>query len=333
MRLTNKGDVYMQLKKWIKAKAIEVTSLFEGGGYGSISGNFDGQYLSFGFLQWNLGMGTLQPQLRRLFHDYPALAQSILPNGGKDLLAALNAGKEKEWALTIQTANWVVIDPWLSALRALAKTPEYRLIQDDAAIEYINQGLNLCTKYDLNTDRGFALCFDIAVQNWGPRASFVMPTGLDYMGRMKALVDDVVSKSNTRWQSDVRSRKMAIVNGSGTVHGIARTFVFYDTPMYQDDVMRPSVDKLVQAKIISSPDYWMEYADKNYPCKGEYMAAMIMKATNTTTLQNGVYILVNRGIVRDSTYWLQNATSGRTVLGEYAKVVIYGLASKTLPLN
>lgn len=54
-----KPPVGDQKARWIK-QAVEVVSQFEGNhGYGNISDNFDGQGLSCGVMNWNLGQGTL----------------------------------------------------------------------------------------------------------------------------------------------------------------------------------------------------------------------------------------------------------------------------------
>src|SRR5262245_35357675 len=48
-------------------KALRITTTFETGrplNPAGLAGNFDGQGLSFGMLQWNIGTGSLQPLLR-----------------------------------------------------------------------------------------------------------------------------------------------------------------------------------------------------------------------------------------------------------------------------
>ena len=51
--------------------ALQITGSFEGSGYNQISGNFDGQGISAGILQWNYGQGSLQNKiLRPLIDEY-----------------------------------------------------------------------------------------------------------------------------------------------------------------------------------------------------------------------------------------------------------------------
>lgn len=52
-------------------KAINITTSFEGKGYETIAGNFDGQGLSLGMFQWNVGKGTLQPMLKQFMEENP----------------------------------------------------------------------------------------------------------------------------------------------------------------------------------------------------------------------------------------------------------------------
>ena len=53
------------------------TSTFPPDCFCGIAGNFDGQGLSFGALQWNLGQGTLQPMVHRFLSDHSDLAESF----------------------------------------------------------------------------------------------------------------------------------------------------------------------------------------------------------------------------------------------------------------
>src|SRR5262245_6138993 len=57
-----------------EAKALRITSTFETGkpgGFGGLTGNFDGQGLSFGLMNWNFGTGSLQPLLKEFLSKHP----------------------------------------------------------------------------------------------------------------------------------------------------------------------------------------------------------------------------------------------------------------------
>ena len=49
----------------------------EGQRFAALSGDFDGQGLSLGVCQWNLGQGTLQALLRAMDADHSDVVQAI----------------------------------------------------------------------------------------------------------------------------------------------------------------------------------------------------------------------------------------------------------------
>src|SRR5262245_15753274 len=59
------------------AVLVKVTGTFENSGdpYEGVSGDFDGQGISCGVLQWNIGQGSLQPLVRAA--GKPAVAASM----------------------------------------------------------------------------------------------------------------------------------------------------------------------------------------------------------------------------------------------------------------
>jgi hypothetical protein len=63
----------------IYLKALDVVSFFEtsGQGFSGVTGNFDGQGVSWGILQWNFGQNTLQPLLTQIIQKNPEKTKSI----------------------------------------------------------------------------------------------------------------------------------------------------------------------------------------------------------------------------------------------------------------
>jgi hypothetical protein len=58
----------------LELKAVQITSTFETGrrgGFYGLSGNFDGQGISFGLVNWTIGTGSLQPLLRDFVAQEP----------------------------------------------------------------------------------------------------------------------------------------------------------------------------------------------------------------------------------------------------------------------
>jgi hypothetical protein len=315
----------MLLKKSVLNQAIKITSAYEGSGFGALTGNFDGQFMSYGFIQWCFGQGTLQPLFKRLFKEFPGVAARVLPEGGKSLRAALLNNSEKDWALQRQEGN-KFIDPWKTALKKLGETSEMQKIQMDAAKWYIDRAVNQMGQFGLYTDRSFCLLFDIAVQNGGsPYVTFTPE--MSYFDKLKNIVDATVIKSNIKWQGIVRDRKMAIVNSHGSVYGEPFSYTFYDAGAFYDEVMGKALDALVSKGVINSKSYWMEYADGNIPCKGDFCGSLITKATETSALAEGVDVLVQKNLTNSPDYWRQNAVEGKVIVGQNAKSLIYRLQS------
>lgn len=258
----------LKLKQSVLEKAFDVTSYFEGG-YSAVVGNFDGQGLSLGFLQWNFGQDTLQPLFLRLFNEYPEVAEAALPDGGKWLKDAIENDWAMEWAAQIQVNNQVV-DPWKSALYNLCCTEEFKQIQKDAAQEYVEYAINMCNGFGLTTDRAYSLMFDIAVQ-CGPISTYelIEPT---YTDKLEAIANAAVKKSNSKWQSDVGKRKLAIVYGKDLGRGWAGV-EFNDENAFEDEITILPVQEFIQEQhaitikeaiqifvdkgIIKSPEYWL----------------------------------------------------------------------------
>jgi hypothetical protein len=202
----------MQIKQEVWTKAVKITGLFEG----ILAGNFDGMYLSFGYLQWNFGSGTLQPLFNRLFKEFPQVAAKMLPKGGIDLKQALLSGKEKQWALSIQAKNTITSE-WSGSLKSLYNTKEFQTIMSDASVWYRNKAISLCNQYNLKTDRAFCLFFDIAVQ-LGSIKQLTIPA-TDYISKLKYIANRAALMAVKKWQSDVKARKLAIVMGKNMGRG------------------------------------------------------------------------------------------------------------------
>jgi len=104
--------------------------------FAGLSGNFDGQGISFGALQWNLGQGTLQPLLRQMDTQSPAVVDEIFGPRGPELRAMLAARRDEQlaWAVSIQDRQRsVVIEPWRGLFKTLGRRGEFQVIQTAAA--------------------------------------------------------------------------------------------------------------------------------------------------------------------------------------------------------
>lgn len=227
--------------KPIDYRCLALTSSFETGAtipdcFAGLSGDFDGQGISFGVLQWNFGQDSLQPLLKRMCTDYGETARQVF-HGNHDRLTAVLSGSKAEqmaFARSIQDRNRKTInEPWRGMFKALGRTDEFQRIQLECVNSLYKAAQKLCADYGLWSERGVALMFDINVQN-GSISSGVRTrifTGFQALlpsldaearevERLRVIANCRAEAANARWVEDVRARKLCIANGGGPVHGI-----------------------------------------------------------------------------------------------------------------
>jgi hypothetical protein len=219
-------------------KCFAVTAAFEGGGYGALSGNFDGQGVSFGFLQWNFGQGTLQALLKAMQKNGPetfkrCCSVPVLSRGVTDLSADLMAvcdmppAQAVRWWADRQDGGHRLLPHWVQVFRNLAAEPGYQAMQRKAAEEpYWRLAVQYVREFGFTSERGLALCFDICVQMGSVTAksqrryTAAVSSGASEVARLEALARAVGPQAG-QWERDVLSRKLTIALGSGVVHGRA----------------------------------------------------------------------------------------------------------------
>lgn len=223
--------------------ALKITMAFEGTKWNTVSGNFDGQGISAGALQWNIGQGTLQNHILNhinlMYYDYFPAPILYLQNSTVE--GALSWVKD------------VMLDPTTNGLRPEWKTAWERFLNEPTVInqqkraidKYWHQAKTICGKLGMKQDDKRAMCFsfDVAVQNWS-----LGDLDLDYITSDHAyncltlyeaenaqlwLQEDLTPmqqklvvaahlralKANPKWRSDVFTRKATIAVGIGKVHG------------------------------------------------------------------------------------------------------------------
>ncbi|HYP04878.1 MAG TPA: peptidoglycan-binding domain-containing protein, partial [Bryobacteraceae bacterium] len=223
--------------KDIALRCLALTASFETGSmppdcFCGVTGDFDGQGISFGALQWNLGQGTLQPLLAEMFEQHPALCRDIFHENFQVVTALGESNREEQiaFARSIQNrANFRINEPWKGMLKQLGRTPEFQTIQAEHAAKIYGRALAMCKDFGLATDRGAALMFDICVQNGSIsavvraqiHADFAsLPNPHDQVSRMRIIANRRASAARPDFVNDVRTRKLVIAEGEGTVHGI-----------------------------------------------------------------------------------------------------------------
>ncbi|MBU1691976.1 MAG: peptidoglycan-binding protein [Gammaproteobacteria bacterium] len=204
--------------------------------FAGLSGDFDGQGISFGVCQWNFGQGSLQPLLKEMIVQHPDIIRSIFREQHDVLATVLNAGKRElmSFAASIQhPVRHTINEPWRGMFKSLGRTGEFQTIEQKYAATLYQSALDLCSDFGLWSQRAAALMFDIKVQNGSIRdltrarilADFAslaagLPRPALEVEKMKIVANRRAEAANSRWVEDVRTRKLCIAKGEGIVHGV-----------------------------------------------------------------------------------------------------------------
>ena len=228
-------------KTTLDYKCLALTASFETGKgipecFCGLSGDFDGQGISFGALQWNFGQDSLQRLLKDMINDYHEVIEAIFQEYYPVLVASLDSSKEELSSFTQSIQHPVkhfILEPWRGMFKALGRTQEFQNIQVRYAEHLYKAAKNLCKEYDLWSERAVALMFDIKVQNGSIRRLTKAQINSDYdnisqnqsneeieENKMIIIANRRAEASNPHWIEDVRSRKLCIAQGWGRVHGI-----------------------------------------------------------------------------------------------------------------
>lgn len=224
--------------KPLRERCVALTGSFETSSpvpqcFSGLTGNFDGQGISFGALQWNFGQGSLQPLLRKMISAHQSVIAGVFGADFAELqrmLAMTSKADQVAWAAGIQTAKFSVNQPWRGYFTALGQTAEYQAIQGDAAAAVYQKGLGFCRQFGLKSERAAALMFDIVTQNGSISATVAAQINSDF-AKLPADAADETPKlvivanrraeaSNPKWVENVRARKLVIANGGGTANGM-----------------------------------------------------------------------------------------------------------------
>jgi hypothetical protein len=225
----------------LEQRCLALTGTFETstvapGCFSCVTGDFDGQGISFGALQWNFGQGSLQPILERMLRDHRGVMESVFHEHLPRLEAALQGGK----AATLRFARSIqdpirhrVLEPWLGMFQALGRTPECQQIQIEITRARHREARDLAREYELRSQRAVALMFDILVQNgsikpnikrqifkdFGELPASLAPEPLE-VRKMQIVARRRSEAAKPDFVKDVLRRKLCIAEGQGVVHGI-----------------------------------------------------------------------------------------------------------------
>jgi hypothetical protein len=214
-----------KIKLELKKKLIDLVSQFEvSRDWGRVAGNFDGQILSYGPLQWNIGQSTLFYVLKRI-------PQEVLEKYlGSDFVKSLSSNSSLRYFVlhNILGKNGNVLPGWSKKFSDLAKEPSVISAFVVSAEPYFIKSNDCLNELGFTTERGAALCFDITVQNGGLRKDHKIlytryistKNPQNEWEKYKILANVIAELANPQWKNDVLNRKLTIALGKGSVHGV-----------------------------------------------------------------------------------------------------------------
>ncbi|MDZ7718551.1 MAG: peptidoglycan-binding domain-containing protein [Balneolaceae bacterium] len=225
------------LNEELSYRCLALTGSFETGKpppdcFAGITGDFDGQAISFGALQWNIGQKSLQPLLLKMDEQHPDIMEEIFADYCGELREILKARQEQQmdWARSLQDPNrFVLREPWRGLFKSLGRNKKFQDMQVESADRLYDAAIDLAEDYGLKSERAVALMFDIKVQN-GSIYEYVkeqilrdfdqLPENAGEEEHLVVVANRRAEASNPRWVEDVRTRKLTIARGEGTVHGM-----------------------------------------------------------------------------------------------------------------
>lgn len=152
-------------RAWLES-ALQITGAFEGCGFGTATGDFDGMGVSAGVLQWNYGQGSLQSKI---------LAPAIQVMGAKrvdtffpvpvSVTASMSAKDAVAYARKHMLNGKVLKPTWRDAWIKLMLMAEVKEIQMDAASSIASRAFQDAIHSGLRSKRAFCWFFDVYVQN------------------------------------------------------------------------------------------------------------------------------------------------------------------------
>jgi hypothetical protein len=145
-------------------RCLQLTADFEGHGFQTIAGNFDGAGLTWGIIGFTLQHGEIQNILTEVQQKVPQLLDSAFDSLKNTLLTQLG----KTWPEQLQWANSISVGsnklriekPWERAFAVLGADPEVQKTQLRRVNKYWDIAEQDTNRFKLRTEMGIALCFD-----------------------------------------------------------------------------------------------------------------------------------------------------------------------------
>ncbi|MBU7586008.1 MAG: peptidoglycan-binding protein [Nostoc sp. TH1S01] len=230
----------------IYERSLQVTADFEGHSFTKVAGNFDGAGITWGIIGFTLKHGEITKMIQEINQNYPSLLDTSFGSLKSELLSIIQDTPDKQlsWSNKISVGNqkYEVRSDWASAFEKLGNFPQVQAIQINYAQKYWERAKAKAEIYNLKTEMGIALCFDIEVQNGGihpeKHGTLIKQKTQELRSMsekdLRVIIANVVAeKSNPRWVEDVRLRKLTFAKGEGTVHGYKYAIKTWGIDEYQ----------------------------------------------------------------------------------------------------
>jgi peptidoglycan hydrolase-like protein with peptidoglycan-binding domain len=231
----------------VRDRALQLTAAFEGHNFTLAQGNFDGAGITWGIIGFTLKHGELGKIVLRIEDGHSALVKEAFGAKTDQLLGILRGPKTRQMAfanaISLGPKKVRLAEPWRSGFRRFGELPAVQALQLEVADrDYFRPAKQSTRSLQLKTELGLALAFDIQVQNGGVSGAARKeirkqlaqhPTEREQERRV-IVADSVAKHSLPQFREDVRSRKLAIATGAGTVHGelfVLRNWGLADVPV------------------------------------------------------------------------------------------------------
>jgi len=215
----------------LKQRCLQLTADFEGTGFTKAVGNFDGAGITWGIIGFTLSNGELGAVLKEIRTKHPAVFSASFGDLEPKIVQVLNSSHAEQMSfansISIGTSKMKILDVWATAFEKLGSDPAVQAIQLQRTENFFDIAVRDVQRFNLLTELGFALCFDIAVQNGGvdqtERARINNKIAQNHPATeqdVRIIIGNVVAEnSNPAFIQDVKRRKLTIATSTGTVHG------------------------------------------------------------------------------------------------------------------
>ncbi|MCR8987914.1 hypothetical protein NW801_23270 [Brevibacillus laterosporus] len=166
----DKGREVMAIASYLVRDLLQHSGFFEGHyGYSNLAGNFDGQGISFGIIQFNFGQRTLQPVLKQYISYHEKEFYAIFGKEKGDILKKVvfeyGFRQQFQWGASISNRG-VVIKEWEKPFMEMGRSRNNQKCQEDVAMDFVNRAEDFCDSFGIISTQGLAFVFDHVIQSW-----------------------------------------------------------------------------------------------------------------------------------------------------------------------